>query len=263
MWVTSRRCLPRHSFFNSRGFHMRISRWIMVALFAISAVVVVEAQQPRPGGGGFGGVNVYTAVLSNKDLQEELKITDEQKEKLKPVSEKVTEAGKKNRDVFKDAGMDKDKLKEAFTEFSKLQEKSNAEAKKSVEDVLNSEQKKRIAQIEIQAKGLRAFSDETIAKNLGITEAQSSKIKGIMEEYAKDTKDLGFGGGGKGFDKEKAAENAKKREKLSKAAFADIDESLTAEQKSKWKEMTGAPFDTAKLRQGFGGGNRNKNKTKD
>ena len=246
---------------------MRASRWIMVALFAISAVVVVEAQQPRTGGGGFGQVNVYSAVLTNKDLQEDLKITDEQKAKFKPVSEKVTEDGKKNREMFKDAGMDKDKLKELFAEFAKVQEKSNAEIKKSVEALLTSDQKKRIGQIEIQAKGLRAFSDEKIAKDLGITEAQSSKIKGVMEEYAKDTKDLGFGGGkggGGGFDKEKAAENAKKREKLSKAAFADIEDALTADQKGKWKEMTGATFDTAKLRQGFGGfGGGNKNKTKD
>jgi Spy/CpxP family protein refolding chaperone len=240
---------------------MRASRWIMVALFAVSAVVVVEAQQPRPGGGAFGGVNVYTSVLSNKDLQEDLKITDEQKDKFKAINEKVSEAGKKNREIFKDAGMDKDKLKEAFTEFGKLQEKSNAEAKKSVEEVLTTDQKKRIAQIEIQAKGLRAFSDEKIAKELGITDGQSSKIKGIMEEYAKDTKDLGFGGG---RDKEKAAENAKKREKLSKAAFADIEEALTPDQKTKWKEMTGTPFDTAKLRQGFGGGRPGgKEKTKD
>ena len=50
----------------------------MVALFAISAVVVVEAQQPGRRGGGFGQINVYTAVLNNKDLQEDLKVTDAQ-----------------------------------------------------------------------------------------------------------------------------------------------------------------------------------------
>ena len=245
---------------------MRISRWIMVALFLVSAVLVVEAQQPRQGG-GFGQVNTTNAVLSNKDLQEELKVTDAQKEMFKGAVEKQTEANKKRGEAFKGAGGDKDKLKELVADMQKDTEKLNQEIKKVVEETLTSDQKKRLAQIDLQVKGMRAFSDEKIAKDLSITDGQASKIKGVMEEYTKDSKELGFGGGGGkgGFDKEKMAENQKKREKLTKAAMADIDEALTAEQKAKWKEMVGAPFDTAKLRQGFGGGGfgGNKNKTKD
>jgi Spy/CpxP family protein refolding chaperone len=242
----------------------------MIALFVVSAVVVVEAQQPRRGGGGFGQINATTLVLSNKDLQAELKVTDEQKEKFKPVADKQSEMAKKQREAFKDAGGDKDKFKELFAENQKGREKMDEEIKKVVEATLTPEQLKRLKQIDLQAKGIRAFSNEDIAKELKITDAQSSKIKGILEEYAKDSKDLGFGGGGggggKNFDKEKAAENAKKREKLTKAAMADIDETLTADQKKQWKDMTGEPFDVSKLRQGFGGfggGNFGKNKTKD
>jgi len=226
----------------------------MVALFAVGAVVVVEAQQPGRTGGGFG-INVYTSVLSNKDLQTELKITDEQKEKFKPITEKNTEAGKKNRDAFKDAGDDDDKKKAAREGFTK----SNAEIRKMVEDVLTSEQKVRIAQIDVQVKGMRAFTDEKLSKDLNITEAQTSKIKGVQTEYDTDSKAIPR------FDrdKDKNAENQKKREKLRKAAFADIEDTLTADQKSKWKEMTGAPFDTAKLFTIPGFGTKGKDKTKD
>ncbi len=239
---------------------MRISRWVMVALFVVSAVLVVEAQQPRQG--GFGQANTTNAVLSNKDLQEELKVTDAQKEKFKGVTEKQTAAFKKNMEAYKEAGGDKEKMKELREGGQKDAEKLNDEIKKVVEETLTSDQKKRLAQIDLQVKGMRAFSDEKIAKDLSIADGQASKIKGVMEEYAKDSKELGFGGG-KG-DKEKSAENQKKREKLTKAAMADVDEVLTAEQKAKWKEMVGAPFDTAKLRQGgFGGFGGNKNKTKD
>lgn len=254
---------------------MRASRWVMVALFVVSAVLVVEAQQPRPGGGGFA-VNVYNAVLTNKDLQEELKVTDAQKEKFKTSADKLSEFNKGAFEIFKNAGGDKDKLKEALAERTKETEKINADIKKSVEEVLTPDQKKRLEQIAVQARGIRAFADEKIAKDLNISEAQATKIKAITDEYTKDLQELGGGfgkgGGGKGgFDKEKAAENAKKREKLLKAAHSDIEEALTADQKSKWKEMTGAPFDTSKLRQGgfgFGGGGGfgkggNKNKTKD
>jgi len=240
---------------------MRASRWVMVALFVVSAVVVVEAQQPRQGG-GFGQVNVYNAVLTNKDLQEDLKVTDAQKEKFKAPADKLAELNKKRGELFKGGFKNFDKEKSA--EIQKESETLNAEIKKSVTEILTPDQVKRLGQIEIQAKGLGAFSDEKIAKDLAINEGQTSKIKGIMEEYAKDTKDLRGGGGGKNFDKEKAAENQKKREKLTKAAMADIDETLTAEQKAKWKELTGDAFDTSKLRQGFGGfGGGNKNKTKD
>jgi Spy/CpxP family protein refolding chaperone len=240
---------------------MRASRWIMVALFAVSVVVVVEAQQPRQG--GFGQLNTTNLVVSNKDLQEELKITDAQKEKLKPLADKISERQKKQQENFKNGGF-KNFDKEKFEELRKESEAFNAEVKKGVEEVLTPEQKKRLSQIELQARGLRAFSDEKVAKELNITEAQTSKIKGIMEEYQKDTKELGFGGGKGGFDKEKAAENAKKREKLSKTAMADIEETLTPDQKNKWKEMVGAPFDVSKLRQGgFGGFGGRNNKTKD
>ena len=241
---------------------MRVSRWLMIALFVVSAVFVVEAQQPRTGG-GFGQINTNNAVLNNKDLQEELKITDAQKEKFKGVSDKQTEATKKRGEAFKDAAGDKDKLKELFADMQKDNEKLNEEIKKVVEDTLNADQKKRLAQIDLQVKGIRAFTDEKIAKDMSMTESQTSKVKSIMEEYAKDSKELGGGkGGGKGFDKEKAAENQKKREKLNKAAMADIEDALTPDQKAKWKEMVGAPFDTSKLRQGFGGFGT-KNKTKD
>ena len=103
--------------------------------------------------------------------------------------------------------------------------------------------------------GVRAFLVEDTAKELSLTDSQKSKIKSVVDEYNKDVAELGGGfgkGGFKGFDKEKAAENQKKREKLTKAALADIDDVLTADQKKAWKEMTGEPFDTTKLFQ-FGG----------
>ena len=132
-----------------RGEVMRMSRWIMVALFILSAVVVVEAQQPRQGGGGFGQINTNTLVLSNKDLQAELKVTDAQKEKFKTIGEKNLEAQKKRgeayKDKFADAGGDKDKLKDVFASMQKENQKDQEETKKSVEELLTSDQKKRIA----------------------------------------------------------------------------------------------------------------------
>jgi Spy/CpxP family protein refolding chaperone len=240
---------------------MRASRFLMVGLFLAGAVAVIEAQQPRqPGGfGGFGRGGLTTQVITNKDLQEELKITDAQKEKLKAAADRQEEMQKKFRDSFKEFGKDRDKAKERFAEMQKENEKATEEVRKMVDDVLTADQKKRLKQIERQVAGVRAFTDEEVAAELNLSDSQKSKVKGIVDDYSKDVRELGgFGGGfGKGgFDKEKAAEAQKKREKLSKSAIADIEDVLNDEQRKKWKEMTGEPFDRSKLQLGggFGGG---------
>lgn len=261
---------------------MRRSRILAVALFLMGAVAVIEAQQRQPGGGGRGGfrLEVISLVATNADLQTELKVTDDQKDKLKAASDKANEARGKLFEGFKGGkgGFDKDR----FAEIQKELEKASAESRKSIEAILTAEQKKRVGEIQLQADGIRAFSQDEVAAQLNLNDSQKGKIKGISEDYAKDSQELfGFGGGkgggkggfGKGgFDKEKAAENVKKREKLTKAAMADIEDVLTDAQRSKWKEMVGAPFDVSTLRtRGFGpggpggpgGGNKGKGRPKD
>lgn len=49
------------------------------------------------------------------------------------------------------------------------------------------------------------------------------------------------------FDEEKAAENQTKRTELQKSAVAEAEGVLTEEQRKRWKELTGPPFDTSKL----------------
>src|SRR5260221_9798838 len=109
---------------------MRVSRFLAAGLFVVAAVLVVEAQPPG-GGFGFGQQSLYTTVLSNKALQEELKVTDAQKEKFKALAEKNTEAKKKvgesYKEKFADAGMDKDKLTDVFKSMQKENQKVDEE----------------------------------------------------------------------------------------------------------------------------------------
>lgn len=265
MWVI-RRLSGRPVPFHSQGEHMKASRFLAVMLFVAGAVVVVDAQQPRQPGGGFQfRLDPATLVISNKALQEELKVTDAQLAKFKDVVEKQKKA---NESAFKGGGFKKGEFdKEKFAERQKEREALTAEIKKVTEETLTADQKKRIKQIDRQILGMRAFTNEEVATELKLSDEQKSKIKGIVDEYTKDTAALGGRGGFNkgGFDKEKAAENQAKREKLRKAATADIEEVLTADQRKQWKDMTGEPFDTTKLFQ-FGGGRGprgNNTKTKD
>ena len=234
---------------------MRVSRFLAAGLFVVAVVLMVEAQPG--GGGGFGQQSLYTTVLTNKALQEDLKVTDAQKEKFKAIAEKNGEAAKKRgesyKDKFADAAGDKDKLKEIFSSMQKEGQKDQEETKKAVEELLTSDQKKRIAQIDKQRGGVGAFAKEDVVKELNLTDEQKSKIKGIVDEYRKDVTEVMKGVKGEFKDGKFSFPEAttKKREKLSRAAMGDIEDVLTADQKKQWKEMIGEPFDTTKL---FGGG---------
>lgn len=231
---------------------MRPSRWLVATLFVASTVVVVSAQQRQPGGGK-GGFGITNQVLTNTALQEELKITDAQKEKLKAAADKQAAAQKERFQAFKDAAGDKEKLQALFAAGQKETEANQ----KLIEETLTAEQKARIKQIERQLAGVRAFTQDEVVADLKLDDTQKTKVKGIVDEYVKDSQGLGgFGGfGGKGgFDKEKAAEAQKKREKLTKGALADIDEVLNDAQRKTWKDLTGPEFDRSKLQFGGGGG---------
>jgi len=226
---------------------MRAFRWPLAAFLVGAMVVVVSAQQPGGRQGGKGGLSGQ--VLTNAALQEELKITEEQKTKLKAAAEK---AGAGIKEAFKDAGGDKEKMTALF---AKMQE-DNA---KAVNEVLTADQKARLKQVERQVSGVRAFGNDEMVADLKLEDGQKTKIKGIVDEYSKDVRELGgFGGFGKTVDKEKQAEAAKKREKLEKGAIADIDEVLNDSQRKTWKDLSGPPVaDIAKVRAGafnFGGG---------
>ncbi len=258
---------------------MRAVRGLLAAVLAAGIVTVVAAQP----GGGFGRLGVqdtFITVLNNKALQEEVKITDEQKAKFKGITEKQQDMQKKQfegmKDKFADAKGDKDKMTELFTEMQKEGAKVTAEVKKLVEAELTADQKKRLKQIHVQNLRMGAFTNEEVLKDLGATDAQKGTLKEIVAEFGKDEaevrKDIfgepkggkgGFGGFGK-QDPEKTKEFNSKRDKLAKAAMAKVTEALSDDQKKKWGEMTGEPFDLSKLTQfgGFPGGGFGKDKAK-
>ena len=187
---------------------MRASRWLMTGLFLASTMVVVSAQQPGGRQGGKGGTtSVVGQVATNAALQDDLKITDEQKTKLKEISAKVAEkaAGQKEKmaEAFKAAAGDKEKMAELFAAFAKEREATN----KEYEAVLTADQKARVKQIDRQLAGVRAFGNADMVADLKLEDGQKTKIKGIVDTYGKDSAELGggFGGGKGGFDKEKAA----------------------------------------------------------
>ncbi len=236
---------------------MRAFRFVMAGLLVAGLVVMAEAQQ-RGNRGGFG--TGPAQLVLNEDVQKDLKLTEEQVEKVKTWGKEYQAKQTEDRKSRKDSTPEERAEKTA---------ESRKTAYKDLAGVLKPEQIDRLKQIERQASGVAAFSDADTLVALKLDDSQKTKIKGIVDEYQKEAREItgGGGGGGKGkgkgnFDKEKMAENQAKREKLTKSALADIDEALTADQRKTWKDLTGETFDRSKLNTG-GFGNRGKAKAKD
>jgi Spy/CpxP family protein refolding chaperone len=194
--------------------------------FAAAALLASPAFAQPPGGGrggmqmrGGGGIGM---LLGNASVQEELKLDDKQKEKIKEFTAKQREAQQGLRDL------DQEERR------AKMQE-LNKHAESFAKEVLTPEQNKRIQQIVIQTAGLRAFAMENVAKELKLTDEQKEKIKTLSDDLQKDVRELFQGGGD-------AQENMQKVQSLNKEFMTKAAGVLTDEQKKHWTEMTGKPF---------------------
>lgn len=213
-----------------------LSRWILSATLLLTAVGSTQAQRPGgggfPGGGGGGGGSLKSLLITNKPLQDELKISDDQVVKFKEFAEKQAEAMK----GFAQFGGDDDEQIARMEVQVKLMKDRVAFMKSS----LSAEQQTRLGQLEKQQMGMAAFSNAKVAKELGITEEQSEKIKAVNTDMNKEMREM-FSGG---FD----AEAQKKVASLRSECQEKIEKMMTDDQRKKWKEMTGEAFDMAKLR---------------
>src|SRR5262245_7542784 len=131
--------------------------WKVALALAVAALVASPALAQQPGG-FFGG----QSLLTNKSVQEELKLTKAQKDKLAEVAKKTRE-----------------KMQEAFQKFQDLKpeerrEKFQALMKEVTEETnkaagLTAEQKTRLEQIQLQQQGIGAFADAKVQKALKFT----------------------------------------------------------------------------------------------
>lgn len=213
----------------------RISLVVAVMAMATSSVLAQERQRQRqrPGGpgGGFGGGTTF--LLQQESVQKELKLSEDQIKKIKELSDKQRESFRGLRDLSEEERRTK------MAEARKANEKAVAE-------ILKPEQVKRVKQISLQQQGARALSNPEVAKALNLSSEQTDKIKKIQEEAR----------AGRGQPGDRSEEARKKREEARKATNEKLMNVLTAEQKTKLKELTGEPFKGEIQRPQFGGGNR-------
>ncbi len=138
---------------------------------ALVALLAAPALAQRPGGFGFGGGN----LLTNKSVQEELKITKEQKEKIDEANKAVREKMQKAFQDFQDL-----KPEERREKFQALQKETTEMLNKAAN--LTAEQKKRIAKdaqekIREETKDLE-MNFESFRKRMEIAEKVNKEAMG-------------------------------------------------------------------------------------
>jgi hypothetical protein len=182
------------------------------------------------------------ALLLNKGVQQEIQLTDEQRDKFRKI---VREVRDKYQPDLQKAKVDRDPKK-----FAKLMLDSTIESRdkvnKAIPDVLSEKQIKRLHQIELQVNVLPSLNKPEIQKELKLTDKQKTAVEDISDGLKKDIAEAvkALADARRPLEKaRKAVETGQAIKKLIEAANDKALGTLTSEQKSTWKEMTGKKFD--------------------
>jgi len=214
-------------------------------LFALTGAIVIAAASQAQGFrmmGGAGGVgNMKSMVMFRMDMQgasvrtdvaKELKITDEQKDKLMKVQD---DQRQKMMSMFQGGGFDpsdREKMQKVISE-------AMAEADKSALAVLDDTQKKRLNELWIQRLGNGAVAVPEVQKQLGLTEAQITKIKDLQTKQQGANQALFEKVRNQEIDPQEMRDVMAKNTKILNDEYAKV---LTTEQAAKLKAMGGAEF---------------------
>lgn len=242
-----------------------MSRFSSRALSAVAALAVVlvlvpmmMAQPPEGGrrggrgrggfgfggpGGGFAASGLQLAARV-KEVQEALKLTEEQIDKVTDISDELRKETRKlieeNEGDFRARPQEREKLFDA--------------ANAKLAEVLDEGQQKRLMGIQIQVVGAASLFDKAIAEELGVTADQRSQLREVQRGIGEAMQDAMAELRDKDLSREEiAAELGKVRDENDKKLLAV----LTEDQQDQYEELQGekVEIDMSQLRGrgGFGG----------
>src|SRR5262249_39444275 len=199
---------------------------------------------------GFGGFQLdSTALLANKSVQDELKLSDDQKKAIKDANDAMMKAFEKAREDM---------------DFSGIAEARQTHQKgiKKVLDKLDEKQAKRLMQIEVQLatgknKNPKIFANAGVQKALKLTTKQKDTVKTTLSDLDKDVKEVADDA--KGDFKKMFT----KMTELRNEAYTKIEKSLDDDQKKDLGKLGGEKFEIKLEFPGFGKKDKDKKEEKD
>ncbi|MGZ0172348.1 MAG: hypothetical protein ACKVHE_22635 [Planctomycetales bacterium] len=204
------------------------------------------------GGGRLGGGIDKLTLVSAKPVQEELKLGEDE---LFFVAQLTEDFRVDSRELF--SGIDwrslpEDERRTKFEELGKKRAALVKESEKGLAEFLTEAQSKRLDEIALQLMGVRALTNEDVAKKLKLTSDQKKGVedafKAADDDRRKMFEEMRAGGGG-GFEgvREKMEAAGKKSDATALAV-------LSADQKKQFEEMKGKTTEID--RRALGGGGR-------
>jgi hypothetical protein len=214
---------------------------ILIGIAVLALAVFSQAQRGQGMGMmmGQGGGNPLM-LLAREDVQEDLALTSEQKEKL---LEFTGQEAMRNRFMkfMQDSGMSFEDMRseEGRKKLAPMMEKMQADMKKEIEAVMTPAQVKRLGEINVQFNGNRSVMQKDIAKALAITEAQQTKIDALNKGVGEARRALMEKMRNQELSMEEFQEKNKKNDDILNTEIGKV---LTDAQKAKLSEMGGKKF---------------------
>ena len=156
-------------------------QWVVAGMVLQLMVGQVFAQA---GGRSRFGIHTGVGLVQQKPVQDELKLSADQIEKLKQTGAKIQEAYGRRGD-----GGDREEARK------KIEEARQA-AEKETNEILSADQTKRLKEITLQQTGPTALADGGVAKEVGLSDDQRAKVKEINDAYTSETRGQSQAGGG-------------------------------------------------------------------
>ena len=214
---------------------------LLIGIAVLALAIFSQAQRGQGMGMmmGQGGGNPLM-LLAREDVQEDLALTSEQKEKL---LEFTGQEAMRNRFMkfMQDSGMSFEDMRseEGRKKLAPMMEKMQADMKKEIEAVMTPAQVKRLGEINVQFNGNRSVMQKDIAKALAITEAQQTKIDALNKGVGEARRALMEKMRNQELSMEEFQEKNKKNDDILNSEIGKV---LTDAQKAKLSEMGGKKF---------------------
>ncbi len=258
----------------SRLLRLSILASVVLALAVLASPAMAQPPGGAGGGGRFGGgmmggmmgggmMGGGLGLLRIEQVQEELKLTEEQKTKLQDLADKLREqGGRGQRGDFQN--LSEEERRERFQQMMAEGQKRMEEARKSVEEILTADQAKRLKQIEWQQLGPAALLQPEVAEAVGLSGEQKEQLATVAREAGEKRMQLFQGArGGEQGDRRQQGQDMRQRFEEMREKGEQITQEfnkksmavLESEQKGKLKELMGTPFELDRS-QMFGGPGR-------
>jgi Spy/CpxP family protein refolding chaperone len=190
-----------------------MSRWLGVFGLGVGAVLLAAftawAQADAPAGGRpRGGMGGGAMILRAPEVQKDLKLTDDQKEKIQALS--------------------RERL-------------GREEMEKKLQEILKPEQLERLKQIRLQMAGPMALASPEVVKALELNDEQKGKIKTLLDQSREKAREAMQGARDLPADQRTAM--WEKVQQQRKETAAKVMEVLTPQQREKFEKMQGAKIE--------------------